>query len=448
MRVLFVVFDTLRVDHLSCYGYFRPTSPHIDQIASEGILFSNAYPTDVPTQPSYTAMFSGQRGISTGVVSHADEHLSESTSWFPQILANKGCTTCAVSTLYHMKKWFARGFQYYMNPVAGDVKLTQRVTADQINSVAIPWLHTHWKEDFFMFIHYWDVHTIYAPPSRYKRLYYQGNEKDPNNHSLEGIKKNLAYPFVKRLIDAMGEGITDLEYIIAQYDAEITYVDEKFGELIATLKELNILEDTLIILTSDHGESLGEHEIYFDHADVYEPTAHVPLIFHHQDISKGKKIKALVQLIDIAPTVLEFFGVDIPNKFEGKSLFPLLKGERTEQYEEVFTNQGLWQATRMMRNKRWKLIKCIDNGFWNLPSTELYDLQSDPKELKNLAGKRKEIVDELELKFHRWVTEHLNKHTDPLRRIAEKGLPPKKSLKRLIEEGKGTYGEWRRKMGW
>jgi len=367
MRVLYVVFDTLRADHLSCYGYFRPTSPNIDRIASEGVLFSNAYPTDVPTQPSYTAMFSGKRGISTGVVSHADEYLSDDAPWFPQILVSKGYTTCAVSTLYHMKKWFARGFQYYMNPVAGDVRLTQRVTADQINSMAIPWLKTHREDNFFMFVHYWDVHTIYAPPSRYKRLYYQGDEKDPDNHSLEGIKESLAYPFVKRLLDAMGKGITDIEYVIAQYDAEITYVDEKFGELVATLEELNILNDTLIILTSDHGESLGEHNIYFDHADVYEPTIHVPLIFHHPDLPRGKKIEALVQLIDIAPTVLEFFGVDIPDEFEGKSLFPLLKGERTEQYKEVFTNQGLWQATRMMRNKRWKLIKCIDNGFWVSP---------------------------------------------------------------------------------
>jgi len=428
MRVLYVVFDTLRADHLGCYGYFRSTSPNIDRMASQGILFSDVYPTDVPTQPSYTAMFSGQRGISTGVVSHADEHLPDSAPWFPQILATKGCTTCAVSTLYHMKKWFAKGFQYYMNPVAGDVRLTQRVTADQINSMAIPWLKTHWKDNFFMFIHYWDVHTIYAPPSRYKRLYYQGDEKDPGNHSLEGVKKNLAYPFVKRLLDAMGKDITDIEYVIAQYDAEITYVDEKFGELLATLEELNILNDTLIILTSDHGESLGEHNIYFDHADVYEPTIHVPLIFHHPNLPRGKKIEALVQLIDIAPTVLEFFGVDIPDEFEGK--------------------RGLWQATRMMRNKRWKLIKCIDNGFWNLPSTELYDLQSDPKELKNLVEERREIVDELELKFHRWVTEHLGRRTDPLRRIAEKGLPPKKRLKRLIEEGKGTYDEWRRNMGW
>ena len=448
MRVLYVVFDTLRADHLGCYGYFRPTSPNVDRMASEGVLFSNAYPTDVPTQPSYTAMFSGQRGITTGVVSHADEHLSDDAPWFPQLLAFKCYTTAAVSTLSHMKKWFARGFQYYMNPVAGDRKLTQRVTADQINSIAIPWLRSNWKDDFFMFVHYWDVHTIYAPPERYRRLYYQGNEKDPSNHSLDGIKENIAYPFVKRLLDAMGEGITDIEYVIAQYDAEITYADEKFGELIATLEELNILEDTLIIVTSDHGESLGEHNIYFDHAAVYEPTAHVPLIFRHPDLPSGKRIEALVQLIDIAPTVLEYFEVDIPQELEGKSLWPLLNGERTEQYDQIFTNQGLWQATRMMRTKRWKLIKCIDNGFWDLPSTELYDLQSDPKELHNLAEERKEIVDELELKLHRWVAERLGKRTDPLRRIAEKGLPPKKSLKKLLEEEKGTYDEWRRKMGW
>jgi len=449
MKILYVVFDTLRADHLSCYDYPRSTSPNIDSIASEGVLFSYAYPTDVPTQPSYTAMFSGQRGISTGIISHhADEYLSDNTPWLPQILSNEGYTTTAVSTLYHMKKWFARGFQYYMNPVANDVRLTQKVTAEQINSMAIPWLRAHGKEDFFMFVHYWDVHEPFVPPQHYRRLYYQGEERDRRNHSLEGIKDNLAYPFTKKLLDTMGEDITDIEYVIAQYDAEITYVDEQFGKLISTLKELNILDDTLIILTSDHGESLGEHGIYFDHAGVYGPTVHVPLIFHHLDLPQGKKIDALVQLIDIAPTVLEFFKVDIPQEFEGRSLFPLLRGDSTEHYKEVFTNQGLWQATRMMRTKKWKLIKCIDNGFWNFPSTELYDLQSDPQELNNIAQERKEILDKLELKFHRWLSKRLGKHTDPLRRIAERGLSPKGQLKKLLEEEGGTYDEWRRKMGW
>lgn len=120
MKVILLVIDTLRADHLGCYGYNRETSPCIDSIAEEGVLFEYAYPTDVPTQPSFTSMFTGLRGIETGIVSHSQtEQLSEEIPCFPEILSSNGIVTAAVSTLYMMRRWFARGFRYYMNPVEG-----------------------------------------------------------------------------------------------------------------------------------------------------------------------------------------------------------------------------------------------------------------------------------------------------------------------------------------
>lgn len=434
MNIVLVVVDTLRADHLGCYGYERATTPHVDRLAEEGILFTSAYPSDVPTQPSYSAMFTGRRGICTGVVSHSEsETLLDTSGWFPQILAEKGYETAVVSTLYFMKRWFARGFKSYLNPVAGFPQLIQKVTADQINQMAIPWLKENYKRDFFLFLHYWDPHMPYIPPEKYENLYYHGNKSDPHNHSLDNLKNQPVYPFMKRLLDTIAPCITDIEYVIAQYDAEITYTDEKIGKIIDVLKELDILDDTLIIFTSDHGESLGEHNIYFDHASVYEPTVHVPLILRHPSFSPGERIEALVQLIDIAPTIFEFLDLDIPEFLEGRSLLPLIKGEVDEQYREICINQGVWQAARAVRDERFKFIKFIDRDLWPGPTRELFDLQKDPKELNNISEQRKDIADEMELKLVRWEMEKLGKEPDPLRLIASKGLAPKEWIKKASQ---------------
>ncbi|RLG67562.1 sulfatase, partial [archaeon] len=157
MKVILLVIDTLRADHLGCYGYHRNTSPNLDRIAREGAIFLNAYPSDVPTQPSFTSMFTGRRGIETGIVSHSrSENLSETYPFFTETLVKHGVRTAAVSTLYMVRRWFAKGFQYYMNPYAGVKRKIQQVDAEEINSMAIPWIREHKGEDFFLFIHYWD----------------------------------------------------------------------------------------------------------------------------------------------------------------------------------------------------------------------------------------------------------------------------------------------------
>ena len=461
MKVILIVIDTLRADHLSCYGYDRKTSPNIDEFAFQGVLFSRAYPTDVPTQPSYTAMFTGQRGVKTGIVSHSlTEDLRDDIPFLPQILAEHGYTTAAVSTLYSMRKWFSRGFQYYMNPAAGAPSRIQTVDADEINSYAIPWIKHNSNKDFFMFVHYWDPHEPYTPPKKYRELWYEGDPTDPSNHSLDEVKKQILWPFIYlhlraiRDINNLQDDITDIEFVRAQYDGEITYVDEKVGELLRTLDEVGITDDTLVILTADHGESLGEHHFYFDHADVYEPTIHVPLIIRHPQLfPKGKRIEALVQLIDIPYLILELLEVPIPNQFQGRSLKSLIYGEAEDIYSEIYSNQGLWSCKRTIITKDgWKLIKTIDQGFWNTPSKELFNLKNDPEEKYNLAEEEKDLVDHLELKMNRWLEENLNGKPDPLRLISSAGLPPMKWVKEageaFTEKSEAAYEEWRKMMGY
>jgi len=357
VKVILLVIDTLRADHLGCYGYHHDTSPTIDHLAEEGVLFENAYPTDVPTQPSFTSMFTGLRGVHTGIVSHSEtERLSERIPCFPEILL-------------------------------------QQVDAEEINAMALPWIKDNADKDFFIFIHYWDPHGLYLPPERYRRLFYEGDECDPENKSLNVLKSQPVWPFTKGHLDALKKGITDIEYVVAQYDGEIRYADDNVKELLLLLDELGITEETAVILTSDHGESLGEHHFYFDHHEVYETTVHVPLIMRYPpDIPKGTKVNGLVQsTICLAPTILNLFGIECPSDLEGRDLVQIANGEQ-ETWNEIYVNQGLWTAKRAIRTERWKLIKTLDPAFWETPETELYDMKSDPDETRNLADEMPDVM--------------------------------------------------------
>jgi arylsulfatase A-like enzyme len=448
MKFVLVFLDTLRADHLGCYGYGRDTSPHVDDLAAQGCLFQRSYPTDVPTQPSYTSTFTGQRGIVNGVVSHSrDEWLDEKAPWLPSILEQNSYVTGAVSTLCHMKNYFAKGFNHYMNPIAGRRGLTQTVTADQINSFAIPWVKQHSDEDFFLFVHYWDPHTPYKPPEEYRRVFYDGDEKDPRNDSLAGARKGIAWPFTERLINRMEEGITDMEYIRAQYDGEIRYVDDRLSRFLGAIEEEGILDDTFLIVTSDHGESLGEHSIYFDHASVYEDTVRVPLIVRWAG-SRAKTVDSIVQHVDFAPTFLELAGIEKPPEMQGKSLLPVLRGETETHREVAYVNQGLWQAKRALVTESWKYTRCIDEGFWPCPKEELYDLSRDPGEAKELSTECPDVLDSLAIGLRRWEEGILGPRRDPLVAAADRGLTPKRSFWRLVGKGEGDYNDWRKKMGW
>lgn len=425
MRVLLVFFDTMRRDHASCYGYARQTTPTIDRLAGEGARFANAYCTDVPTQPCYTAVFTGQRGITTGVVSHGqpEETIGRETVTFPQVLAENGILTAAVSTLYRFRRWFAKGFTHYLQP---SIKTwLQHVTAEQVNALAIPWLKAYGQEEFFLFLHYWDPHTPYnLVPDRSLKRFYTGDPYDPKNRSLDDLQ---ARPLMRFFISGgavpeLRKGLTDFEYPVAQYDGEIAYADEHFGRVLEVLAEQKILDDTLIIFSSDHGEAMNEHGVYFDHMDAYEEVSHVPLVIWHPEGVAPRTIDALVQPIDFAPTILEAFGVEASRSFEGKSLWPLLTGRTQEHYDTVFTNHGLWSAQRAMRTKEWSLVRTIESGMLDpRPPFELFHRTDDPAESRDVSGEHPAVAEEMVERYLRWLDHELGTRPDPLRLVAASG---------------------------
>ncbi|MDP7975713.1 MAG: sulfatase family protein [Thermoprotei archaeon] len=432
MKFILIVIDTLRADHLGCYGYAKNTSPSIDKLARESTVFLNDTATDVPTQPSFTAMMTGKRGIKTGVVSHSPhETIGDEVPLLQQLLASKGYVTGAVSTLYIMKKYFSRGFHYYMNPVAGNPSRIQRVQAEEINAMALPWIEQHQKEDFFLFVHYWDPHTPYMPPEKYRKMFYDGVYNDPSNHSLDELKSTpLWYHHLTWLKEAGYADVTDLNFIISQYDGEIRHVDDAVGELIQKIDDLGLTDDTAIFLTADHGESMGEHGFYFDHADVYETTIHVPLMIRMPGIFPAARVSELVQGIDVTSTILKMAGLS-PTDPEGLDLRDVATGAKGR--ETVYSNQALWTAKRMIREKRYKLILTYEATYWPTPRLELYDLDNDPKEEKNIINERPELANELELKLRRWEDEQLGPRVDPLKKITESGIPAKSWVENVLK---------------
>lgn len=442
MKVLLIVIDTLRADHLSCYGYKFNTSPNIDKLAREGILFSNAFAQGIPTTPGHTTIFTGLHSITHRIISHgSDEILVSNIPLLPEILKNNNYRTAAVDNLFDIKPWFAKGYEYYINP---KTKSTHSIKAEEITYEAIKWLKGHYSEDFFLFLHYWDPHSPYLPPERYKSIFYRGKDAlDPNNNSMNEAKRQIPYPFFKKWhYDLLGNP-TDTDYIIAQYDGEIKYTDDSIGELLDYIRTLGIEEDILIIITADHGENMTEHNFFFDHQGLYEPTIHVPLIMKFGSRFGNRKMEALVQHIDIMPTILDVLNIRNKNiKLEGNSLIPLINSECEELYTEVISTECTWRAAISIRTKEWKFIKTIEQGLYEKPPRELFNLKYGPRGENNLYDKEKGIVDELELKLTRWLDEKLGNKPNPIMVQASKGLPPKKWVENVLKEMHLTWDEW------
>ncbi len=180
--------------------------------------------------------------------------------------------------------------------------------------------------------------------------------------------------------------IRDANYINALYDAEIRYLDDLIKELDSFLMELGIYEDTFMILFGDHGESLTEHQIFWDHCGLYDPTVRVPLIMRWPgSISPQKRVKGQVQQVDLMPTILDALHLPLPERMDGKSLWQTIEGKKSETHKYVYLSECAWQASRGLRTLDFKLIQTMDAGLFQRPKIELFNLNEDPEETKNLA---------------------------------------------------------------
>jgi arylsulfatase len=419
-NVIVLAIDTLRNDHLGCYGYPRPTSPNIDAFARQGVVADRFFAAGIPTHPSFTTFYTGQHPITHGIVAHGPKNsLAKESPFLTQSLLAAGYTTCAVDCLAQARPWFKRGYEFYIDPSLRHV-LFLDVSCEELNARAIPWMKCHADESFFLFIHYWDPHWPLSPPPKYQHLFYDGNPVDPNNHTLDRWWDHPLGWVARESWMRRPEGIaTDPKYGEALYDQEIRHLDDGIGEFLGALDQLGLASDSLVLLYGDHGESLTEHGIFFDHHGLYDPVLHVPLIARWPGkIPAGTRLPQLLQHQDLAPTILEAAGEEVPAEMDGESAWQLMRGESTAAgRDRIFSCECTWQAKWSMRTERYKFIKARKPDLYDSPERELYDLSADPGELHNQVDAQPTLAAKLEQELEEWVAERLQeqgKEQDPL----------------------------------
>jgi arylsulfatase len=420
-NVLLITVDTLRADRLGCYGHSRATSPNIDKLAGEGALAERFFCAGIPTQPAYTTLYTGQHPIRHGVVAHGGRsELAKDAPFLPQIYLREGYTTCAVDNLARIKPWFGRGYEFYIDPSVRRPLLIG-VTCEELNARIVPWLRAHHDEPFFMLLHYWDPHAPLVPPAKYRDLYYQGNPTDPHNRSLDGWWEHPLGALARETwLRRPGGNVTDAAYVEALYDQEVRHLDDGIGEILATLDELGLAEETLVVLLGDHGESFTEHGIFFEHHGLYDCTLRVPFIARWPGhLPAGQRLPQLLQHHDVTPTLLEAADIAIPEEMDGRSFWPLLTGSGAiEERDRIFACESTWQAKWCIRTQTHKLILAREPDRYGNPDRELYDLTEDPGETRNLAEADPVLAARMEQDLEDWIAtrvSELGKDQDPVR---------------------------------
>ncbi len=384
LNIILIVVDALRSDHLGCYGYERNTSPNIDRLAKDGVKFTQAISAGGWTVESVPSVL-------TGTYSPTHHIAQWSASLNPRIetLAQK-LTIIGYKCIF----WSNHGvFRKLLNINQGFCKVfimkrfekdKPNITDHVLTNKIIKWLKKWDKERaFFFYIHYEGSHAPYRPPAPYKDMYLntQNNRETISVPISSSDSRDERYIGDRKIPYMVAENnITDPNYYIAQYDGAVSYADVQIGRLLGALKDLDLDKKTLIILTSDHGEVLGEHNAYFYHVGCYEENIRVPLIIRYPRLfPKGKVVSKQVSLIDIAPTILESLNIKKSFYMQGESLLSFMKHWRRYNADYVLS---FMKESYALRSEHWKLYHNGESNSW-----ELYNLKSDPKEQYNLSDK-------------------------------------------------------------
>jgi arylsulfatase A-like enzyme len=281
-----------------------------------------------------------------------------------------------------------------------------------VNEKALPVIERLKAQDqpFFLFIHYWDPHTPYLPPPPFDRMFYTGDEQDPAHTSMEPV---WASPWFANYFREWLDGVRDIEFVKAQYDASIAYSDACLAHVFNRLGELGLFDDTLVLLQADHGEELDEHGCWFDHHGLYETNVGVPLLLRHPRAAAGS-VAEMASVEDLAPTVLELLDLSgLSAGMTGRSLRPLLHGDPRPPKEALYLTECTWMRKRGWRTPGWKLIEALEPDIYGKPPVELYHLSGDPGEQQNLADERPEVVERL----------RADRDAHVARRLRQTGLP-------------------------
>jgi arylsulfatase A-like enzyme len=435
MNIIMVMADSFRRDHIGAYGGTKIQTPNLDRLAAESVVFDHAYPEGLPTLPVRTAMFTGNYTLTNRFwqgLTPQDYTLSE-------VLDEYDYTNVMITDTYHMFKPnmnYHRGFHEYqwIRGQESDAYKTRPHTQDldrylkpemygnqmvrivdqylrnvegrkgeedyfsaKVMGQAINWLDENQSlgSPFFLYVDSFDPHEPWDAPPCYLEKYTDPEYRGNWIFSPKGGENSWLTP-------------AELEHTRNLYAAEAAFVDEQLGKLLDKIRELGLMENSLIIFLADHGHPLGEHGKMLKMVDqLYSPLLQIPLMIRLPGAEMaGKRIDALVQTVDLFPTIMEFLGFEQENEFlQGKSLLPLINGQCGKVRD--FATMGFFSSEeRCVRDQEWSYIRTLD-GCLN----ELYDLVNDPNETKNLCEELPEKAAEMEKALARtlkvrWQKEH------------------------------------------
>jgi len=417
-NVLLIVLDTARADHLSCYGYSRKTSPYIDTLGAEGIVYEFAYAPACWTLPSHASLFTGLEPLEAGATSET-LHLPESNKTIAEMLSKAGYDTAAFvcNTWVSKERGFGQGFHEYYEMWRSTQTQGKVVHVSDVEAVTtekvVTWLkeHTVKKDPFFLFINLNCVHLPYQPPEPHLSAFLSSDYADAESERISSIMsmwKHLA-----------GElQLTERDYSIMRdlYDGEIAFADQCVKQITETLRSIKMLDNTIVIVTSDHGENLGEHD-RIDHAlSMYETTLHVPLIIRYpKRFEAGTRSKELISLVDIAPTLIDLCDVtseqnniinnqrslagnDFVNRpFVGAANErPMMGISIMKKNFPDFDTSIIDHRLGAIRTKNHKLLNNIGG------TVELYDMIADPHEINDLSHTKVDIRNKLHHILNSW----------------------------------------------
>ena len=406
-NVIVISVDTLRADHMSLYGYARRTTPFIDAFAERGVTFDKARAPWPKTVPSMVSMFTGRPPHVTGVMfGSRGQYIEDDEIMLAEIAKQQGLRTAAVVSngVLGAATNFGQGFDTYVESyklVSGPLGFR----ADTVTDAAVAWLDGGRGEaPFFLWVHYVDPHATYDPPSPYAELFFEDEHYDSTLLRLNEDDGNYNSGVAGRYWRRNGEQAT-LGWYVANYDGEIAYTDSQIGRLLEAFKARGILDDSLVVLTADHGESLGEHHYFFEHGWYpYNASSWIPFVVYRPGApDPGSRVSYPVGLIHLVPTIVDLMGWDVPEgvRWHGQSLVPVLRGEadRVDDYVVIEAGEGglkQHEFLRSIEDARWKLLHVPTEQYqrWMQQSEyELYEVRSDPMETKNIIADHAEFAE-------------------------------------------------------
>lgn len=430
-KIIFIIVDTLRAKSVGLYGAIPSPTPHIDAWSKSGVVFTNAYASITKTDPSISSIMTGKYPVSLGLVNHGrnirkeeEESLNGGISFLSERMQAHGYKTMAIDWL---ERWHKRGYDYYSGKIRSESKdfhlvldkvpfffyarvldkMLMKVLkrdfflssyyslfpkaiipydpADVVIQRAIELLKKNVREKIFLYIHLWDAHM---PHTRSKGL---------KAYTLDGPVK--------------------------RYHAEVTFLDQELGRLIRYLDSSEQLDDTLIVLTADHGENFYDHGRPFNHEGLYDDVVKIPLILTHK-LLLAKRISSLVQHVDVVPTVLDLLEIPIPENIDGKSLVPMISGATKKVRDFVYFEDIIFRRLKFSNNttrrrgiraKNFKYIQTLkgeEKKLYNvIPyedtpvlKEELYDMKHDPLEKENVIEKKPFLKKRLREKIEEFVS--------------------------------------------